>query len=174
MATNEVILSAGTMQSPQILELSGIGDPSVMNPLGISTVVSLPGVGNNLQDHPAVVVVNELAPGYESLDTLGYNSTAFTAVSFFLQTSLRALIKTHSSLFLKALSAYSLGQGILTQVTYVLAYLTPKLFLSSTDQKSAINLLGAINTGISLTQLAQQVYLYLAGVPMIELLSVNV
>jgi choline dehydrogenase len=50
-ATREVILSAGAIQSPQILELSGIGDPAVLQKLGIRVLQSLPGVGENLQDH---------------------------------------------------------------------------------------------------------------------------
>lgn len=38
-------------KSPQILELSGIGDKNVLEPLGITTCVHLPGVGANLQEH---------------------------------------------------------------------------------------------------------------------------
>jgi len=47
----EVILCAGAIQSPQILELSGIGNPSVLTPLGIKVVNPLKYVGENLQDH---------------------------------------------------------------------------------------------------------------------------
>ncbi len=47
----EVILSAGAIQSPQLLELSGIGDSNHLKSLGISTVTHLPGVGENLRDH---------------------------------------------------------------------------------------------------------------------------
>lgn len=46
----QVILSAGALQTPQILELSGIGDPTILNPLGIQTKVNLPSVGTGLQD----------------------------------------------------------------------------------------------------------------------------
>lgn len=46
----EVILSAGTVRTPQLLELSGIGDPKVLNPLGIEVMVNLPGVGANYED----------------------------------------------------------------------------------------------------------------------------
>lgn len=49
MARN-VVLSAGTIQSPQILELSGVGDPAILDPLGIQTVVNLPNVGTSLRD----------------------------------------------------------------------------------------------------------------------------
>ncbi len=47
----EVILSAGAIGSPQILGLSGIGRPDWLAPLGIETLLALPGVGSNLQDH---------------------------------------------------------------------------------------------------------------------------
>jgi choline dehydrogenase len=47
----EVIVSAGTIQSPQILMLSGIGDTNELSKHGIITVKHLPGVGKNLQDH---------------------------------------------------------------------------------------------------------------------------
>lgn len=50
-ASREVIMAAGSLHTPQILELSGIGQSSVLNQYGISTILELPGVGNNLQDH---------------------------------------------------------------------------------------------------------------------------
>ena len=50
-ATAEVLLSAGAVQSPHILQLSGIGDPEELNAHGISVVHPLKGVGANLQDH---------------------------------------------------------------------------------------------------------------------------
>jgi choline dehydrogenase len=49
--TGEVILSAGSIGSPQILQLSGIGPAALLQSLGIPVVVDLPGVGANLQDH---------------------------------------------------------------------------------------------------------------------------
>ncbi|KII88352.1 hypothetical protein PLICRDRAFT_175951 [Plicaturopsis crispa FD-325 SS-3] len=50
-ATKEVILSAGAIKTPQLLELSGIGDSSILQRYNISTVIDLPAVGTNLQDH---------------------------------------------------------------------------------------------------------------------------
>ena len=50
-AAKEVILCAGAIQSPQILELSGIGQPSLLKKHGIEIVHELPGVGENHQDH---------------------------------------------------------------------------------------------------------------------------
>jgi len=50
-AGREVILCAGSVQSPQLLELSGIGQPELLKSLGIEVQYALPGVGENLQDH---------------------------------------------------------------------------------------------------------------------------
>ncbi len=47
----EVIVAAGAIQSPQILMLSGIGDPTELKRVGIDALVPLQGVGKNLQDH---------------------------------------------------------------------------------------------------------------------------
>lgn len=51
MASREVILCGGAINSPQLLQLSGVGDPALLEPLGIPVVAPLKGVGENLQDH---------------------------------------------------------------------------------------------------------------------------
>ncbi len=60
-ATREVLLCAGSLMSPQILMLSGIGPHAHLVENGIATLHDLPGVGQNLQDHPNVVI-NTRAP----------------------------------------------------------------------------------------------------------------
>lgn len=50
-ARKEVIVAAGSVHTPQILQLSGIGDANHLKKLGIDVVSDLPGVGQNLQDH---------------------------------------------------------------------------------------------------------------------------
>ena len=50
-ARQEVILCGGAINSPQLLELSGIGNPDILAQHGIDVVSALPGVGENLQDH---------------------------------------------------------------------------------------------------------------------------
>ncbi|TDR85148.1 choline dehydrogenase [Enterovirga rhinocerotis] len=59
-ARREVILSAGAFGSPQVLQLSGIGDPEHLSNIGIETRVALSGVGRNLSDHYVMRLVAEL------------------------------------------------------------------------------------------------------------------
>jgi choline dehydrogenase-like flavoprotein len=51
-ARRDVIISSGAFQSPQLLQLSGVGDGAALGRHGITTTHHLPGVGENLQDHP--------------------------------------------------------------------------------------------------------------------------
>ena len=54
-AREEVILAAGAIGSPQLLMLSGVGDPDKLRAGGVDPAVELPAVGTNLQDHPFLV-----------------------------------------------------------------------------------------------------------------------
>ncbi len=60
-ANREVLLSAGAIGSPQILQLSGIGDPDDLREVGIDVRHELPGVGRNLQDHPFLGALFEVS-----------------------------------------------------------------------------------------------------------------
>ena len=59
VCTREIILSAGAIDSPRLLQLSGIGPAAVLVEAGIPVVVDLPGVGANLQDHPEGLIIWE-------------------------------------------------------------------------------------------------------------------
>ncbi len=52
----EVVLCGGAINSPQLLQLAGIGDPDLLGSLGIDVVADLPGVGANMQDHLEVYI----------------------------------------------------------------------------------------------------------------------
>jgi len=54
-AEREIILSGGAYGSPQLLMLSGIGDPDELSAVGIAPLHELPGVGRNLADHPNII-----------------------------------------------------------------------------------------------------------------------
>ncbi|KIK64396.1 hypothetical protein GYMLUDRAFT_240943 [Collybiopsis luxurians FD-317 M1] len=68
--SRDIVLSAGSFQSPQILELSGIGSPDVLAKHGIECIVPLPGVGENLQDHICIRTLAELSEDCETVDEL--------------------------------------------------------------------------------------------------------
>ncbi|KAI1103007.1 GMC oxidoreductase [Jackrogersella minutella] len=67
-ASREIILSAGSVQSPQLLELSGIGDPQVLKDAGIEVKVTNPNVGENLQDHLMTISVYEVDPSVQKAE----------------------------------------------------------------------------------------------------------
>lgn len=68
-AAREVVLSAGAIGSPQILQLSGIGPAQLLHQHGIAVQADLPGVGRNLQDHLQIRAVFKVQ-GVKTLNTL--------------------------------------------------------------------------------------------------------
>lgn len=81
-ARREVIVSAGAFQTPQILMLSGVGDGSALAKHGIATLHHLPGVGQNLQDHPDFIFA------YMS-DSPYFTGTSFSGIAH----QLRAILQ---------------------------------------------------------------------------------
>ena len=69
-ARREVVLSAGPLASPQLLELSGIGNSEILQKHGIPVLHHLPGVGENLRDHPYVRLSFECAQALTINDVL--------------------------------------------------------------------------------------------------------
>lgn len=102
-ATREVIVAAGAVNSPQLLQLSGIGPAAVLGRHGIPVVHDLPGVGSNLQDHYIVdlkyrvrgtVTVNEQTRGARLIwEVLKYAAT---------RKGLLSMSAAHVSLFLRS------------------------------------------------------------------------
>ena len=58
-ASREVVVSGGTIESPRILMLSGIGERAQLESIGVPVVVDLPGVGKNLHDHTLLPIIWE-------------------------------------------------------------------------------------------------------------------
>ncbi|KAH9893809.1 GMC oxidoreductase-domain-containing protein [Xylariomycetidae sp. FL2044] len=102
--SKEVILAAGALQTPKILELSGIGNPNILKAHGISVVKDLAAVGENLQDHVNCSV------GFEAVDSLE---------------TLDALVRQEPEAMARAMEEYQTsGSGLLSSVgVYTYAYL---------------------------------------------------
>lgn len=69
-ARMEVLLCAGAFQSPQLLELSGIGSSKLLKSHGIDVLVENPNVGENLQDHPLSGICYEVIDGLPTIDMI--------------------------------------------------------------------------------------------------------
>lgn len=66
----DIIISAGSIQTPHILELSGIGNPEILRRNNIRDIIDLPGVGENLQDHISVFSVAEIDSSEDTFDVV--------------------------------------------------------------------------------------------------------
>ncbi|KAF9526843.1 GMC oxidoreductase [Crepidotus variabilis] len=99
--SREVLLSAGTINSPKVLELSGIGRSEVLSSIGVETLINLPGVGENVQEHLGNFISFELDESkgvvHETLDVLKDPKTAAKHLELYgegkglLRTSLSSL-----------------------------------------------------------------------------------
>ena len=74
-ASREVILAGGAFNTPQLLMLSGIGPPDVLEKNGIPVRVELPGVGRNLQDRYEVAVVNRMKDDWQLFKDVKFDTT---------------------------------------------------------------------------------------------------
>lgn len=80
-ASKEVIVCAGSVQSPQILELSGIGNSNILKKAGIDALVPSPFVGENLQDHIMAASIYEVDSGFPNPDDLKTDPDAAAAAA---------------------------------------------------------------------------------------------
>ncbi|KAI0413512.1 oxidoreductase [Xylaria grammica] len=69
-ARKEIIICAGALQSPKLLELSGIGNADILKRHNIGVIKDLPGVGENLQDHPVCDITFAAVDEMDTLDAL--------------------------------------------------------------------------------------------------------
>ena len=106
-ARHEVILSGGAINSPQLLELSGIGDPDVLAAAGVPVVHALKGVGGNLQDHYVVGVtfrlhdcisVNELSRGWRLVREVARYATQRKGLLTLSAAHIQAYVRTRPGL----------------------------------------------------------------------------
>ncbi|KAJ2918908.1 hypothetical protein MD484_g1504, partial [Candolleomyces efflorescens] len=116
-AKKEVILSAGSLMTPQILELSGIGDPKILNQHNIPVLVDLPGVGNNLRT--------------------SYLFTIPVLLPHLVQRTIRAFPFDNERLQ-RELSLYQSGEGLLTTVAIYFSFLNLPQFVDEPEKLKSI------------------------------------
>jgi choline dehydrogenase-like flavoprotein len=142
-ASKEVIISAGSLLSPKILELSGIGQKAVLDRTSIKQLVDLPGVGENLQDHTRIQSTYELKPSILGLDILKYNATR-AAIELDLYK------RNQTSLYQYAGSAYGFlkWSQALNDSSKLLSLAKQSADLSNTVDRKKLQLLTTANNGV--------------------------
>ncbi len=101
-AGKEVILSGGAVNSPQLLELSGIGKSDHLKANGIEVISDLPGVGENLQDHYVISVQHKITQNVTVNDQAqGLNFLKEVAKYVFMRKGLLSLSAAHVQAFVK-------------------------------------------------------------------------
>jgi choline dehydrogenase len=120
-ALREVVLSAGALHTPQLLELSGVGNAEILKSRGITPLHNLPGVGENLRDHTATrltfecnqrITINDIArsPWLKMKEGLRFafkREGLLTISSSTAQTNLRASPKSERADLLLRLQPFS-------------------------------------------------------------------
>ncbi|KZW03649.1 alcohol oxidase [Exidia glandulosa HHB12029] len=158
-ARKEIILSGGVFNSPQVLELSGVGDKSRLQGFGIESILDLPGVGENLQDHAMVPLSFKLTDGHHTWDELRNNAT-FAA---------------------EAAAQYAATQnGILASTISVLSFFPLQTFLNQTAVESTVSsLISDLTQSITsssalriLQNVVQLVWLQNRRIPQLEIVMI--
>lgn len=83
-ARREIILSAGAINSPQILQLSGIGPAALLKQHGIDVVQDAPGVGENLQDHLQLRLIYKVK-GLKTINEMGWFGKGLMGLNYMLR-----------------------------------------------------------------------------------------
>jgi choline dehydrogenase len=103
-ASGEVILAGGAVNSPQLLQLSGVGPGAVLRSAGVEVVHDLPGVGENLQDHYVVSTTYRLKAGTVSVNELTKGTRFLGEVARYVtqRKGLLTLSAAHIAVFCKS------------------------------------------------------------------------
>lgn len=102
-AQRAVILAAGAIQTPQLLQVSGVGPPDLLNAIGVKVVHAMPGVGEGLQDHYAVRVAARVK-GVQTLNERARGANLCWEVATWYATgkSMIAFSPAHAAAFVRS------------------------------------------------------------------------
>ncbi|KAF4995487.1 hypothetical protein FGRMN_5108 [Fusarium graminum] len=118
-AKKEVILAAGSIHTPQILQVSGIGDPALLSSIKVPVIVDLPAVGQNFHDHVLLAVVNTITAPLQT-GNLTSNATFAAKARAQYDTQKKGPLTSPTGdflLFLPLLNYTSAASGIHQQAT---------------------------------------------------------
>ncbi len=138
----QIVLSTGAVASPQILMLSGVGPAAHLGELGIPVVHDLPGVGQNLRDHPVVGVTWKTQPHIE-LDGLAPRSQLmlkYTATGSDLRNDMKIGMSNFAAERINRGGERMVPIGVRMTVILDLAIGSGELTLTSTDVSVQPNL----------------------------------
>ncbi|XP_071952422.1 alcohol dehydrogenase [acceptor]-like [Antedon mediterranea] len=130
----EIILSAGTIGSPQILLLSGIGPEEDLKEVGIDCKVNLPAVGRNLQDHLALPVIATSTQGARIMLTDKYAATFSSKMKYLFQK--KGMLSTNG---LEAVAFLNSGMEKKYEWPDIQIILVPSYFALGIHQFSVLN-----------------------------------
>ncbi|TDL26394.1 alcohol oxidase [Rickenella mellea] len=155
--TSEVVLSAGTMQTPQLLELSGIGNPDILSNFGITTLIDLPGVGENLQDQIYAPSQSLLVDGVFTFGKM--SMSASKSAQLLTLSSFTDKFRNDPSFLAQQQAQFKKnGTGWLTATDNAIAFLPLQSFLSSSTINSMINALKSTLADAKLTPMQRAAY----------------
>ena len=132
---NEVILSAGSVASPQILMLSGVGPAAHLQEFGIPVVKDAPGVGQNLRDHPVVWITWKTKPGYnfDSMAPRGGLMCRYTATGSDMRNDMKISMQSFATGRVDRGGDRNIPVGVRMLVVLDLALSSGELKLQSAD-----------------------------------------
>jgi choline dehydrogenase len=100
----EVILAAGAVESPKLLEISGVGQGALLQSLGVPVIHDLPGVGENMQDHYMIGCQARLKDGVPSVNSMARGLPLLGQIAKYAMTrnGLLAYAVAHGCTFLRS------------------------------------------------------------------------
>ncbi|KIW13306.1 hypothetical protein PV08_08494 [Exophiala spinifera] len=146
-ARREVILSAGAFKTPQILELSGIGNPKVLEAAGMACLVPNTFVGEDMQDHTAFATTFELAPGGFSIDAFADPLVVQAVMEEYQRTGGGPLASPPSGMGFLSYSALASPDGLATTLDAVRKVEGLRRPLTAAQQLRAVNRLSDARAG---------------------------
>ena len=132
---DQIVLSGGAIASPHLLMLSGVGPADHLRSLGISVVHNLPGVGQNLRDHPIVPITWRTKPSFnlDGFAPRGQFCLRYTAEGSHLRNDMIVIMTSYATERINRGGDRMEPLGIRMSVSIYLAVGSGELRLTSTD-----------------------------------------